>query len=126
MDTATLVGIITAVATCLGVFGGLFTYFHSLSAKARETMKADLKNDIEKLSSTMTREHEVVKKQVMDMGATLSSNYVLRTDFNSAITGFHTVVGEARKEIGSVHNRLDDIFKNVEWRRRAGDSCGDD
>jgi hypothetical protein len=55
------------------------------------------------------------------MALDISKNYVRKADFDQGIAGIHGVIAEGRREIGAVHNRVDKLFENVQFRRGHAD-----
>lgn len=110
MDTATWISLFAAMGVWVGILGSIFVF-----------VNRGLSGRFDKIQAQLARgekDHEALRVQITDLSRSFSESYVRRVDFDSAINGFHAAIGEARKDIGGVGSRIDDLFRTVEWRQR--------
>lgn len=61
--------------------------------------------------------HEAMRVQINDIQRTASSVYVRREELNEDFRTLNENLTRVGKEVGSVANRVDELYKSVQWRR---------
>lgn len=76
----------------------------------------DQLNQLEDKIDAGTREaeksHRELLVQVKDMALTMHDNFVSKPDLRDALKLIHEAVVDVRKEVGSVHTRVDDLYRS--------------
>jgi hypothetical protein len=115
---------ISALGVWAGLLGGAFAWAY----RGRAATLAAIKKQITDLDEKSTEEHtaheaglSALSAQMSGMALDISKNYVRKADFDQGIAGIHGVIAEGRREIGAVHNRVDKLFENVQFRRGHAD-----
>lgn len=105
----------TVVITLLG---WLFKRFADLEAKLSAHVAA-LEIKLAEHARENMKEHQAMRAQVGDITLTMADNYVRQRDWNAGQRAFNETMSELRKEVGAVHNRIDELFRDQ--RRFRGD-----
>lgn len=79
----------------------------------------EINERITKIAEVNALEHAAVKAQVADVALSVANNYVRERDFTRAIAAVDASLIEVRKDVGAVHNRIDDVFRHG-WRGADG------
>lgn len=104
---------ITAGAAWTSIMVTILIFLHTQRIKAFNR----LRNEVIGLINENRNEHDAQRKQVQDIVVSMASNYVRHSQLERAITEFNASLTEARKEIGKIEQRIDELFRSVEWRR---------
>lgn len=65
--------------------------------------------------------HEAMRVQIQDIGRGVSENYVKRDQLDADYRTLNENIVGVRKEVGAVANRVDELYRSVEWRDRSGE-----
>lgn len=105
----------------LGMWSGILLTVGGFLHRSRTETLNTIRFDIRQLANQADTEHGFLKAQVADLTSSIVDNYVQRRDFEQAVVGLHEDITGARREVGEVNNRINQLYQTVEFHRRPTD-----
>lgn len=120
MNTSDWIQVSLVIVGTMSILMTIVIYLHSRRTTAIERLDARI-GDVElrlndrfiKISTSATAQHEAISRAISDLAATVANNYVRRIDLDSAMRTISEGITESRKDIGKVHERVDDLFRDL-------------
>jgi hypothetical protein len=127
MTTSEWIAFVAAMGGWAGVTLGLSTWLH----KRRTDRFDSLDNKISAHMQADAVDHKLMNAQIQDMARSVAENYLRQAQFREGTAELRDMIIDMRKEIGAELNsvrediaearrRVDELFRNVEWRRGGG------
>lgn len=105
--------VISAGAGWTAILVTVLLYLHARRLKMLVAMEAKfdrLQGEMVNMAEANRHDHAAQARQIQDIALTVASNYVRHPQLEAATRDIHTEITEMRKELGTLHVRIDQLL----------------